>query len=145
MIFESHPLIYFPGLMWGFFYPCRCCWWCQKSSAATTQPFSCFHENRVGHMIVQRKGNQTQSIAYTFFVHSDLSIDYKMILLLPHCSNCVYQRIFVVWWNISPNFRIAEYHLNQYESAHAAFTQAHQQDGECGFDFHSKVSFIILF
>uniref|UniRef100_A0A3P9BVA4 SGT1 homolog, MIS12 kinetochore complex assembly cochaperone n=1 Tax=Maylandia zebra TaxID=106582 RepID=A0A3P9BVA4_9CICH len=31
----------------------------------------------------------------------------------------------------SPNCRIAEYHLNNYESAHAAFTQGHQLDGEC--------------
>ncbi len=30
----------------------------------------------------------------------------------------------------SPNCRIAEYHLNHYESAHAAFTQGHQLDGE---------------
>lgn len=28
--------------------------------------------------------------------------------------------------------RIAEYHLNHYESAHAAFSQGHQLDGECG-------------
>lgn len=31
---------------------------------------------------------------------------------------------------LSPNCRIAEYYLNQYASAHAAFTQGHQLDGE---------------
>lgn len=31
---------------------------------------------------------------------------------------------------LSPNCRIAEYHLHRYESAHAAFTQGHQLDGE---------------
>lgn len=41
-----------------------------------------------------------------------------------------------------PNFRIAEYHLNQYESAHAAFTQGHQLDGECGLFWFSEPGFL---
>lgn len=45
----------------------------------------------------------------------------------------------------SPYFRIAEYHLNQYESALEAFTQGHQLDGECSlFCFPDQVSFITL-
>lgn len=44
---------------WCFLGCCRCCWWCQKSSAATTQPSTCFHENRVGRIVMQNKGNKT--------------------------------------------------------------------------------------
>lgn len=40
------------------------------------------------------------------------------------------------------NFRIAEYHLNQYKSAHAAFTQGHQLDGECGLFWFPEPSFL---
>lgn len=43
----------------------------------------------------------------------------------------------------SPNCRIAEYHLNHYESAHAAFTQGHQLDGEY-FSFWNNLSIIEL-
>lgn len=40
------------------------------------------------------------------------------------------------------NFRIAEYHLDQYKSAHAAFTQGHQLDGECGLFGFPEPSFL---
>lgn len=32
---------------------CRCCWWCQKSTAATTRPSPCFHANRVFAIILK--------------------------------------------------------------------------------------------
>lgn len=49
---------------------------------------------------------------------------------------------WLVWLILSPNFRIAEYHLNQYKSAHAAFTQGQQLDGEWGLFLVPEPSFL---
>lgn len=104
LLIHSHSLICSPGLM-CLFDPCRCCWWCQKSAAAPTQPSSCFHENRVGCMIMKNKGNETQSIASKCFVHSHLFSDYETFWL-PHCSNCPYRRHFLVGlMNSFPQFQ----------------------------------------
>lgn len=93
-IYESLIHSHFPVLM-CWLDLCRCCWWCQKSPAASTQPSSCFHENRVGQIIMHNKGNKTINQLWMFWC----LVSFCLYLYQVHLMLCV-----LIYWSVTKHF-----------------------------------------